>query len=348
MKVRRADDRDRAAWDEYVRNVPGSSPYHAYAWGKAIEEAYGHSMHYLVAEHGSTITGVLPLVALKPPMMNASLVSLPFCDMGGCLSDDDESARSLMKECLSIGEGMKAGSIEIRCGDAAGNWLGALGNFSVQTHKVRMVLELPGSAEELLNGFVSKLRSQIRKAGKHGLEFKFGGPESVNEFYSVFSRNMRELGSPVHSRRLFEAVTRNFGERAKIGIISNAGAPIGAGLILCHEKTMTIPWASTLREFNHLAPNMLLYWSFLSYAADAGYKSFCFGRSTPGEGTYNFKKQWGAEPRQLYWYSNSTRQKDEAGQSGPGPRAIIEAVWKKMPLNMANAIGPLVRKYISL
>lgn len=349
MRVKRLEDTDRDAWDRYVRQAPGSSPYQLYAWGRSVAEAYGHTMHYLVAENGPTITGVLPLMMLKPPVLSGRLVSLPFCDTGGPLADSAEVERALAAECVQTGARLGAGSIEVRCAKPATAWPEEFRQAAVKTHKVLMVLDLPQSSVELMNGFASKLRSQIRKACKHDLDFRLGDSECLDGFYSVFSRNMKELGSPVHSRKLFEAVIRNFGGLAKIGLVCRDGEPIGAGLILCHQGTITIPWASTLRKFNNLAPNMLLYWKLLEYAADSGYQSFCFGRSTPGEGTYNFKKQWGAQPRQLHWYVNSPgRHNSPDRETKGGSRAFIEAVWRRLPLGMANTIGPSIRKYISL
>ncbi len=214
-----------------------------------------------------------------------------------------------------------------------------------------MLLNLPGSSEELWKSFKSKLRSQVRKAEKNDLTFRWGDLEDLDTFYHVFSRNMHALGSPVHSREWIEKILVNYGASARMGLVFKENQPVGCGIILFTKDTVSIPWASTLREFNRLSPNMLLYWNFLKYAADNEKKLFDFGRSTLNEGTYRFKKQWGAEPVPLFWYQTSLSARNQQIQSKSKEstkREKLADLWSKMPLSMANFLGPKVRKYISL
>jgi FemAB-related protein (PEP-CTERM system-associated) len=213
-----------------------------------------------------------------------------------------------------------------------------------------MFFNLPASADDLFESFKSKLRSQVRKAEKNGVSFRWGNSSDVGPAYDVFSRNMRELGSPVHSKSFIKAVLSNYGDRAKLGLTEFEGKTIGMGIILLGGKGVSIPWASTLREYNRLSPNMLLYWNALKYSADNGYSFFDFGRSSEGEGTYKFKKQWGAKPIPLVWYEYIGSGKDENkhGSTDSRKREIAAAIWQKLPLCVANRIGPHIRKYISL
>jgi lipid II:glycine glycyltransferase (peptidoglycan interpeptide bridge formation enzyme) len=162
---------------------------------------------------------------------------------------------------------------------------------------------------------------------------------------------MRELGSPVHSKKLFSAVMDKYGEKARIGLAEYEGKCISAGLILSTEEQTSIPWASSLRNFNHLAPNMLLYWNFLKFAADNGKKIFDFGRSTENEGTFRFKRQWGAEPFPLTWYSScpgTLVQSLNAVHDKISGRESAANLWKKLPISITNILGPQLRKYINL
>ena len=213
-----------------------------------------------------------------------------------------------------------------------------------------MFLDLPSSSDELFSSFKSKLRSQVRKAEKNGVGFYWGGVEDTDSAYSVFSKNMHELGSPVHLKSFLKAVVAHYGERAKLGLAEFQFKVIGMGIILLGGKGVSIPWASTLREYNRLGPNMMLYWNFLKYSADNGYAVFDFGRSSKGEGTFNFKKQWGAKPTPLAWYESIDKRKRKTEQSSTdtGNREKIASIWQKLPLEIANMIGPYLRKYISL
>ena len=342
MEIRIAENVDQNNWDSYVMQHPEGLAYHLYAWKNAVEQAYGYTGAYLLAEEQGTVHGVLPLIRFKIPFYKPSYISLPYCDAAGPLGDNADICEQLLDSALTLAQGDR-GTCYIRQSVHPENIAGE------GIHKVRMILRLPDSSEALLNGFKAKLRSQIRKPTRDGLYVKTGTGELVDDFYQVFGENMRDLGSPVHSKKWLEAIMRFFQEAALMAVVYTAEhVPVAAGIILCHKKTVSIPWASSLREFNRLNPNMLLYWTFLSHAADHGYDFFDFGRSTPGEGTYRFKEQWGATPRALHWYDLSENKGSESARGASAKRQIAECVWQKLPVAVANAFGPLIRKRISL
>jgi len=161
---------------------------------------------------------------------------------------------------------------------------------------------------------------------------------------------MHDLGSQVHAFKWFKAVLSAYNDKAKVGMIYLKNEePVAAGIVLFNGQRVCIPWASSLRKYNRSAPNMLLYWQFLSWTAENGYSEFDFGRSTPGEGTYRFKKQWGARPEQLYWYKlGLDGKKIDCSDSGSKGRGTAARVWQYLPSCIADLVGPRVRKYISL
>jgi FemAB-related protein (PEP-CTERM system-associated) len=344
MRIRQANDIDQTSWDAFVLDYPEGSAYHLYAWKKAVEEAYGFRGIYLLAEGQGRICGVLPLVLMKIPLLGRKLISLPYCDVGGALTYEPAVETALFTEARMLLRSIKFRGLEIR--SAVPPTPGCVCSSSVK--KVRMVLELPGDSRTLLAGLKSKLRSQVNKPLRDGLKISLGGLELVSDFYRTFTENMRDLGSPVHSREWIEAVVGFFGERARVGVVyTPGGMPAAGGIILLHRKTVSIPWASSLRRLNHLNPNMLLYWTFLAFAADNGYSRFDFGRSTPGEGTYKFKEQWGARPQPLVW-SDLLEVDRKKNTTLAVKRARMEALWRRLPLEICNSLGPKVRRWISL
>lgn len=349
MNVRLANDGDEKKWDTFVQEQPSASPYHLFAWKKAVETVYGHKTYYLIAEENGQVSGVLPLVYFKFPVLSGYFVSMPFCDFGDVVATDDHTKVQLIMKATLIAKGKKTKYVELR-GDVK-QLLFQNVNLTVNTmsHKVRMLLELHGSSEILWGSFKSKLRSQIRKAEKNDLAFKWGNIKDLNDFYDVFSQNMLDLGSPVHSKRWFYSILNFYGGNARLGLMYHNDKPVGTGIILSNNNSISIPWASTLREYNMLSPNMLLYWNFLKYAADNGYRQFDFGRSTPDEGTYKFKAQWGAKPKPLYWhYIMLNKNGFKNSESNSSHRDKIAKLWQKLPLGVANFIGPAIRKHISL
>lgn len=347
VKVRLADRGDSQRWDTYVLDRKDAGPYHLFAWKAAVEESYGHRSWYLMAEdEEQRTTGVLPLFLIKPPFFRGALVSLPFCDYGGALVSGKEALDALHHAALDHASRLHA-RLEIRLRDPDPTLIGG-SLMGAGAHKSRMILELPGSSDELWNSFKSKLRSQIKRPGKDGLQFVLGSVELVEDFYRVFTINMHDLGSPVHSRQWINAVMRSFGERARVGIVYAGSIPVAGGVILEINDLVAIPWASALQEYSRSSPNMLLYWGFLSYACDRGFKRFDFGRSTPGEGTYRFKEQWGAHPHPLYWYGSGAGEGMREDMSSGKLREHVARIWARLPLPVVNHMGPVLRRYITL
>jgi FemAB-related protein (PEP-CTERM system-associated) len=212
-----------------------------------------------------------------------------------------------------------------------------------------MLLKLPSSSEILIKSFKSKLRSQINKTLKEDLYSKIGGIELLEDFYEVFSINMRDLGSPVHSKKLVRAVLEEFQKESKIVVIYKESQPVACSLIVGFKDTLENPWASALKQYSRLSPNMLLYWTMLEHASNGGYAYFDFGRSSVDEGTYKFKEQWGAEPRPLHWYyflADDHPMEEDDSEKSRFDKAI--QYWKKLPVFITKMIGPPIRKHIGL
>lgn len=356
ITVRQANIQDQANWDAYVNQHPEHTPYHFFAWQQAVEKAYGHQGYYLIAEEKiqndekSKVVGLLPLTLFSLPLSKKTLCALPFCDIGGPLADNDEVFQQLVEASQGFAKQTRAQGIELRYSDTK--------QVIDETHtgKVRMLMPLPESSESLMSSFKSKLRSQIRKAEKNGLRFVRGSDASLlDDFYDVFTHNMRALGSPVHAKALFTELFKQYQSQMLISVVYHDDQPIGAGIVLMSQSKASIPWASTKAEFNRLSPNMMLYWSFLEYLSDHGIQTFDFGRSSFGEGTFKFKQQWGAQPAPLVWQEvplqgalSPQAESHEAPQTESSLRSHVENIWRKLPLPITVFLGPKVRKYISL
>ncbi|NLD36520.1 MAG: FemAB family PEP-CTERM system-associated protein [Desulfatiglans sp.] len=337
-----------------------------------IEGVYGHKTFYLIAmdsskikngkseqkskfyNNNSNIAGILPLTHLNSIIFNNSLISIPFFDLGGVLADNEDIEKELILEAVNIGQELKVDNIELRHTKPL-NFIQDLRlknqnlGYETRAHKVRMLLQLPDSSGELMKSFKSKLRSQINKPVKEGLKSKTGGIELLDDFYQVFTVNMRDLGSPVHSKKILEKVLVEFSESARMVIVYKGTLPLAGSIIIGFNKILENPWASSLRDYSRLSPNMLLYWTMLEYACDNEFEIFDFGRSSPDEGTYRFKEQWGATPTPLSWqyiYLNGGPQNEDKDEKSKFDAAI--RYWQKLPVWVTRIIGPMIRKNIGL
>jgi FemAB-related protein (PEP-CTERM system-associated) len=324
-----------------------------------VEAAYGHKGYYFIAVVDNVkdsihkAVGILPLIYLKIPFGRGALISLPFCDAAGPLSDNKDVEQQLITEALTLGREIGVNEIELRASQSGFELKTDKSHVETHSHKVRMFLDLPDGSEKLLKSFKSKLRSQIKKPEKDGLRFEWGGINKLDDFYRVFSINMKDLGSPVHSRMWFKSILRFYADKARMGLVYLGQQLIGCGIILIVNNVVTIPWASTLRKYNHLSPNMMLYWNFLAFASDSGFARVDFGRSTPNEGTYRFKAQWGAKPYPLHWHyihvnKIKSTNKTTKHETHSTKMKIAANLWSRLPLCVANTLGARIRKYISL
>lgn len=343
-----------------MRAHADASLYHLFGWRSVFHRTYGHRTYYLMATaREGRVHGVLPLVHFNHVISGNSLVSLPFVDGGGILADSRQAEESLLAAAVDLGRTLGAATMELRqeqalesCGDRQVHYdEGSRRPLQVaaRSDKARMLLDLPASATALLASFKSKLRSQINKPLKAGFATTIGGLELLEDFYKVFLANMRDLGSPVHSMELMRHVLEEFGERCRIFLVHAPGEPVAAALVIGFDKVLRNPWASSLRRYATLSPNMLLYLRMLEYACERGFRAFDFGRSTVGEGTYKFKEQWGAMPVPLHWYVLSLDGKPLDLETSRVKRlGIARHCWRRLPLVVTKVMGPRIRKHISL
>lgn len=377
LKIELLSSEDSLRWNNFSNNHKFSCLYTLAKWRDVIQTSYRIGNYYLIAseshvnrktliENGlyintknienyrSKIVGIFPLIHISSWFFRNSLISIPYFDFGGILAIDKLAEMALLKRSIQLAEELGVKYIELRQNyrlfsseefmNSQTGW-----KLSVSTSKVRMALSIPENPEFLMKSFNSKLRSQIRKPIKEGLIVKIGSVDLVDDFYNVFSENMRDLGSPVHSKKFIAETVKAFPNTANIFIVYGNQKPLAGSVTIGFKDTLSNPWASSLRRYSHLAPNMLLYWSMLEFACQNGYRRFDFGRSTPGEGTYKFKEQWGARPEPLYWYRLSKN--GNQGWSGqPDKDKMSRAIkyWKKLPVPVTKIIGPRIRKYISL
>ena len=324
---------DDSRWDRFVENAESSSFCHLAGWRHVMSDVFGHECLYAVARDASgNWRGVLPLVRVKSPLLGHYLVSMPFLNAGGPLGDRD-AQQELAAWATREASRSRADLLELR---ARAEVPGAL---RLSHRKITVHLELAADAESTWRRFPSKLRSQIRRPQREGLEARFG-PEHRAAFYDVLARNMRVLGTPVLPATLFARIGELFPHVVEFGVVYRGAEPVAAGCGFFWRGEFEMTWASSLREHARSAPNMLLYWSFMQRMIERGATRFDFGRCTPGGGTHQFKRQWGGQDIPLPWAQWSHRNVSAT----PSPERPVfraaAACWRHLPLALTNAVGP--------
>ena len=326
-------------WRDVLTEAEGATFCHLPGWRQVMEGPMGHEYLFLSARsREGKLMGGLPLVRMRSLIFGHHLMSLPFLNYGGPLGPN--AVRTALAEAakrLALDSGAHRLVLRNRTPLSVG--------LDQGRDKVMVRMELGDDPEVLwTHGLPAKLRSQIRRPQKEGMTCRFG-PGERHAFYAVFAEHMRDLGTPVHTRRLFDTLVEVFPEEVIFGVVYQGEEPVagGCGFLWGGEFEMT--WASALRKYNSKAPNMLLYWSFMERAIERGAALFNFGRCTPGGGTHRFKRQWGGEDTALPWLEWDRRGSGEPSADS-WAYGTATRLWKHVPLPLANRVGPFLSRRI--
>ncbi len=310
---------------------------HHQAWLQAICKGLRHRAYVLVNRGADgTADGILPLVFVQSHLFGKFLVSLPYVNTGGPWTRERSVASALVTRACELADELDVRYLELRLEQPIEH-----PKLTVcRTEKVHMRLALPKTDAELDASFKSKLRSQVKKSNEYGLTIAWGRLELLDDFYRVFAINMRDLGTPVFSKKLFREILAAFPNEAELCIVKKDATSIAGGLLIHCRGVSEVPSASSLRAFNHTNANMWMYRNLLRRAIERGSHTFDFGRSSADSGTYKFKAQWGAVPYPANWqYYVRKGSADEMRPDSEGKQKLIK-IWKKLPVPLTRLIGP--------
>lgn len=341
------DDGLRRELSAFLAALPdeaGGCFEHDPRWLDVLHQGLGHQTMAVVArasDRSSPITGYLPLALVQSRLFGRFVVSLPYLNRAGVAAADDAARAALIDRAAALADRFDAQYLELRHG---GSTIDHGSLTQSRTDKVLMLLDLPVDPDALWKGLDAKVRNQVRKGEKAGLSLRWGGAELLDDFYAVFSVNMRDLGTPVYARKLFRAILEHFPSEAELAVVDHAGQPVAAALLVHdpHRHQTQVPSASSLRAASHTNANMWMYARLLERAIERGSGSFDFGRSSPDSGTYRFKKQWGARPLPTTWQYHVRR--GELGTMRPSDPKMQRriATWQKLPVWVTRLVGPSI------
>lgn len=328
MEICQLKKEDEKAWDEYVLNHPESTFYHQIGWKQVVEKSYGHRPYYLLAKEDGNIKGLLPLFLMKNLLFGRKIVSVPFAPYGGVIGENKAIEDLLIKHAVNITNESNADYLELRFNTPKDT------DLILNNKYMTLLLKLDKEPEIVWNKFNNKVRNAVRKSIKTKLEISDG---QVKDFYNIYSKNLRDLGTPPHDRKFFEIVKSEFGTEMEIIMVRHISKPIASAILLKFKNTVISGWAASDRNYSELNPNNFLYWNAIKDSCEKGYDFFDFGRSLNDSGTYKFKKAWGAEEKQLHYeyYLNKMKKLPDTSQTN-SKRQSFAKFWKIMPLSVTN------------
>ena len=358
LQICEAGPQDEQCWEQFVGEHPDATFFHRYPWSRVLQRSFSHRPHFLLARRDGAVTGVLPLAEVRSLLFGRRLSSLPFAVYGGVLASDEASARALREHACELVRDLSTGTLELRNRDAAS------GEWPVKDLYVTFRKTLTPDHAANLKAIPNRQRAMLRKALKEGLYSE--ETDEVDRLYRVYSESVRNLGTPVFSRRYLRILKEEFGDDCRCMMIrqtadgsavggtddealcsgvSGSGGEDVAGVLSFYFRGEVLPYygGSISRARSIKGCNHILYWELMRRSVNEGVLGFDFGRSKLGTGPYSFKKNLGFEatPLPYEYYLLGDAELPDLNPNNPRYERLIN-IWKRLPLPVANALGPLV------
>lgn len=328
---------DAAKWDEFVSICPEATFFHRAGWKKVIERAFGHKSWFLYAEAGGRIQGVLPLAEINSRLFGHSLSSLPFCVYGGIAAVSEPARQALDLAAQELASRLQADHLEYR------NLRPLHPEWPTKDLYVTFRKAIDTEVEQNMLNIPRKQRAMVRKGIKAGLESVID--QDTGRFFSAYSASVHRLGTPVFSKKYFHLLKETFADDCELMTIVKEGRTISSVMSFYFRDEVLPYYGGGTSEAREVAGNDFMYWELMRHACERGVKTFDFGRSKRGTGSFDFKKNWGFEPQPLYYeyQLHQARAVPDHNPLNPKYQFFIKA-WQKLPLSLANLIGPHIVK----
>ncbi|MGB0749218.1 MAG: FemAB family XrtA/PEP-CTERM system-associated protein [Magnetospiraceae bacterium] len=335
-----ASPEDATRWDAFVFSHPQGTFFHRFGWTSVIEKSFRQRCHFLIAKQGETVAGVYPLVHVQSPVFGNRLVSTGWCVGGGILAESDEAATALFAAAADLLASTNAGYIESR--DPSRPQPGA----QIQ-EGIYATFDRPMEAEEdaRLKQIPRKQRAVVRKALKTGMTWRIDpDPET---FYGLYSLTMRNHGTPIFGKRYFQNLLQEFGADCDILTVYDGDRPLSSVMNYYFRDRVMPFYTGAVPEARKLGAADLMYWHLMGHGIQRGCTVFDFGRSKLETGPYSFKKNWGFEPRPIVgeFLMKGDAPLPNVNPNNPKYKLMIN-VWKRLPVPVANIIGPWVGRQV--
>jgi FemAB-related protein (PEP-CTERM system-associated) len=337
MEIKQLDDSRRSDWDTFVNACAEASFFHLAGWQEVIEKAFGHKTHYLFAEEGGRIVGVLPLGHVKSFLFGNALISNPFCVYGGAAAESEAARKALEEAACELARRLGVDYLELRNIKSNGS------GRPIKSLYVTFRKPLDPDPEKNLAAVPRKQRAMIRKGIGAGLKGVIDS--GIDRFFGAYAESVRNLGTPVFSKRYFQILKEVFGDACEILSVEHQGKVI-ASVMSFYFRDQVLPYYGGGTEAaRELKGNDFMYWEVMRRAVEKGVRVFDYGRSKEGTGSYRFKTHWGFEPEPLAYEYELIKAKavPEINPLNPKYRYFI-AAWQRLPLPVSNLVGPWISR----
>ena len=181
--------------------------FHRAGWQQVIEDVFRHRTHFLYAERGGRIEGVLPLAHVKSLLFGNALVSLPFAVYGGVVADTPRGGDGARGRGAGAGA---SGSVSITSNCATSR--ARHPDWPTQDLYVTFRKEILPDVEANMLAIPRKQRAMVRKGIKNGLRSEIDA--APDRFFALYADNVHRHGTPA----LPQALLRGAAARVRRGL----------------------------------------------------------------------------------------------------------------------------------
>jgi FemAB-related protein (PEP-CTERM system-associated) len=337
MQVHSLDAARAGDWDDFVSGCAEATFFHRAGWAEVIERAFGHKTHFLFAEAGGRIQGVLPLGHVRSRLFGNALISNPFCVYGGIAAETQAAAVALQQAAQELATRLGVDYLECR------NRVARNPDWDHKDLYVTFRKEMDPDPEVNMLTIPRKQRAMVRKGIKAGLVSEID--TGIDRLYAAYSESVHNLGTPVFGKGYFRILQEVFGQDCEVLTISQQGRLIGSVMSFYFRDEVLPYYGGGTAAARRVQGNDFMYWELMRRSCERGLKWFDYGRSKEGTGSYSFKKNWGFEPEPLhyeYWLVKAGAMPN-VSPTNPKYRLFIDA-WKHLPLPVTRLVGPWIAR----
>ena len=334
LTVKLLDSAAAGRWDAFVAACPQATFFHRAGWKEVLERAFGHRAYFLYAERAGVVEGVLPLGHVRSRLFGHYLSSTPFCVIGGVAAATPAATSALEEKAEALARELGVDYLEYRNQVPCHPKWPCKDNLYVNFRK-----EIHPDPEVNLAAIPRKQRAMVRKGIDAGLRSTID--EGVGRFYDAYSRSVHKLGTPVFAKRYFEILREVFREDCEILTVSLDEQVISSVLSFYFRDEVLPYYGGGGEAAREVKGNDFMYWELMRRAAERGIRTFDYGRSKVGTGSYSFTTNWGFQPKPLDYEYRLIRAGavPDLNPLNPKYRLFIN-LWKRLPLRLTRLIGP--------
>ena len=340
VEIRLMEPGEEAEADRFVTASPWGTFFHLSGWKTVVEKVLGRKCYWFTARRDGRICGVFPISHVRSRIFGDSLVSLPLVVYGGVCADDEDAYSALLEAGKDLANRLGVKFLEMRNRTEPFPT-----SLPVRDLYVTFTQDLSPGPEKLLQALPRDTRYAVRKAQKAGLIWAEDLKDS--EFYEIYAQTVHRLGTPVFPRELFLTLRSVFPKACRLFAVRKGTTAI-AGVFCFYFRDQVIPYyGGSSADSRKDSPNNFMYWSLIEQSCREGCRTFDFGRSKKGVGSFQFKSAWSMQVTDLPYRYHLVGAKEVPQMSTADQKFQLPiAVWKRMPFSWTKIIGPRLVRWV--